>query len=370
MKMPKYISTEVHNGKEYFYFRRPDKPKVRIKGVPWTPSFMAQYETACDGVEIRQPVAAQKKVGTFNWLCEQYFASNEYKALDDELSKPKRHRTLLKICREPIAPGSIKLFGDVPLIAWNRKAIRSLRDRYTETPHAANDIMKALRTVFKYGVDSEDCDNNPARDVQYLTGSTAGFHSWTIDEVETFEATHAVGTQERLAMGLLLFTGQRISDAIRVGPSNVKIADGRKWFVFTQRKNRNRKPIHMEIPIRPELEALIAATKIGGETFLTNSVGKPFTDHRASEWFSAACVAAGVPGRSHGLRKAAAARLAEVGATDREIMAITGHTTPKEISRYTQAADKRKLATSATDRHLPAGTKFTVGTGEPSEIIV
>ena len=43
----------------------------------------------------------------------------------------------------------------------------------------------------------------------------------------------------------------------------------------------------------------------------------------------------------HGLRRAAAARLAELGCTEQEIMAITGHRTSKEVTRYTRAASQR-----------------------------
>ena len=50
---------------------------------------------------------------------------------------------------------------------------------------------------------------------------------------------------------------------------------------------------------------------------------------------------------AHGLRKAAASRLAELGATELEIGAVTGHKTSKEISRYTQAARQKILAERA-----------------------
>ena len=50
---------------------------------------------------------------------------------------------------------------------------------------------------------------------------------------------------------------------------------------------------------------------------------------------------------TRGLRKAAARRLAEAGCSANEIGAITGHTTLKEISRYTRAAEQRGLATAA-----------------------
>ena len=49
----------------------------------------------------------------------------------------------------------------------------------------------------------------------------------------------------------------------------------------------------------------------------------------------------------HGLRKAAAARLAELGCTEFEIMAITGHQTSKEVTRYTKAASQRTRAEAA-----------------------
>jgi integrase len=47
------------------------------------------------------------------------------------------------------------------------------------------------------------------------------------------------------------------------------------------------------------------------------------------------------------LRKAAARRLAEAGCTEREIAAITGHASLREVQRYTRAADQTRLALSA-----------------------
>ena len=44
---------------------------------------------------------------------------------------------------------------------------------------------------------------------------------------------------------------------------------------------------------------------------------------------------------------AAAARLAELGCTEFEIMAITGHQTSKEVTRYTKAASQKIRAASA-----------------------
>jgi integrase len=56
---------------------------------------------------------------------------------------------------------------------------------------------------------------------------------------------------------------------------------------------------------------------------------------------------------AHGLRKAAAARLAELGAAENEIMAITGRRRSKEIIRYTRGARQRILAENAFARLGP-----------------
>jgi integrase len=57
----------------------------------------------------------------------------------------------------------------------------------------------------------------------------------------------------------------------------------------------------------------------------------------------------GLPGKcnSHGLRKAMLRRLAEAGATEKQIAAWSGHETLREIERYTQAADQKRLAQDA-----------------------
>jgi integrase len=64
------------------------------------------------------------------------------------------------------------------------------------------------------------------------------------------------------------------------------------------------------------------------------------------------CDDAGLPKRCvvHGLRKAAARRLAEAGCTVHEIVAITGHGTLKEVEHYTKAVDRERLALAAMAR--------------------
>ncbi len=66
--------------------------------------------------------------------------------------------------------------------------------------------------------------------------------------------------------------------------------------------------------------------------------------------FAAACQEAGVSGTPHGMRKAAARRLAEDGGTVAELNAVFGWSGVKMASHYTQRAERRKLAKSAMEK--------------------
>ena len=86
-------------------------------------------------------------------------------------------------------------------------------------------------------------------------------------------------------------------------------------------------------------------------TFLVTKFGRAFTANGFGNWFKKRCVEAGIPHCSaHGVRKVAAARLAELGCSDHEIMAIGGWLTIKEVQRYTKSARKRVLADRAMTR--------------------
>src|SRR4029077_10357127 len=105
------------------------------------------------------------------------------------------------------------------------------------------------------------------------------------------------------------------------------------------------------------LAAIIAETPADHLTFLTTQSGQPFTAAGFGNWFRDQCNIAGLPHCSaHGLRKAAARRLAEAGCTEHEIAAITGHASLRLVEHYTKAVNQKKLAASAM-------AKVKTGTG-------
>jgi integrase len=331
------------HGNVRIYYRAKGRPKkTRIRGVPWTPPFMAAYGTA-----MGEAVPTQGKgitPGTWRWMCVRYFAEcAEYKRLDARTQHVRR-QILEATFDEPIAPGSSKFFRDFPLSQMAADAVEVLRDRKIHTPESANARIKAMRQVFKFGVKKKLAPSNPARDVEYFKSGSEGFHTWTPEEVQQFEERHPIGTKARLALALMLFTGQRRSDIIRFGKQHTKSG---KHLTFTQYKGRNRKPKRLTLPILPVLQRIIDSTTCGDLTFLVNDWGRPFTDAGFGNWFRDRCVEAGVPGRAHGLRKAGATIAANNGATSRQLMAIFGWDTLKEAERYTRNADQQRLAESA-----------------------
>src|SRR6516225_10053444 len=81
--------------------------------------------------------------------------------------------------------------------------------------------------------------------------------------------------------------------------------------------------------------------------FICGERGEPLTKESFGNMFKAACKAAGVPGSAHGIRKIAATRAANAGATEAELMAIFGWTDPKMASHYTKTANRKRLAAQA-----------------------
>src|SRR5215510_14358922 len=60
---------------------------------------------------------------------------------------------------------------------------------------------------------------NPARDVGKLRSKNPdGIRAWSEADAARYEARHPIGTKARLAFDLLLYTGVRRSDVVRLGP--------------------------------------------------------------------------------------------------------------------------------------------------------
>ena len=153
-------------------------------------------------------------------------------------------------------------------------------------------------------------------------------------------------------MALLLYTGVRRSDVIRLGKQHIQGGA----LVFRQHKGRNSSPLTLQLPILSPLANIIALSPVGDLAFLVNEHGQPFSAPGFGNWFRKRCNEAGLKHVSaHGLRKAGANRAAEAGASAHQLMAIFGWRVLRHAEAYTRGAERTRLARDAM--HLLAGTE-------------
>jgi integrase len=330
MKLPKYVQHWVdHDGRAHCYFRRRGYPRVRLPGLPWSPSFMAAYEAALSGPSTAIG-AGRIKPGSVAAVVAEYLDSQQFFA-SKSAGTQRMRRGILERFRAA--------YGDRPFALLPPEWIEAVLD--AKPPHAARSWLVTLRSLCQFAVKRGWLRTDPTRDIKQRSIKGDGFHTWTEEEISQFEAHHPMGSKPRLALALLLYTAQRRSDVVRIGRQHIK--DG----VLTVKQQKT--GVTLEIPVHPHLQAVLDATPSEHLTFLVTATGKPYGGNAFSEQFRNWCDAAGLPKRCkpHGLRKAACRRLAEAGCSANEIMAISGHTTMKEIVRYTVAADQARLARNA-----------------------
>ncbi len=322
------------HGKVRYRFRRKGFRTIYLPGLPGSPEFAEAYRLALEGVTSNLEVGASRtNPGTFNALAVAIYASAEWAQL--AATTQTTYRGIIERIRRD--------YGLLPVRGFNSEHVRLMRDKRKATPTAANNLMKVLRWMMGFAVERNMRADNPVIGVKPLKIESDGFHTWSEAEIAAFEARWPVGTRQRLAMDLLLYTAQRSGDVRQMGRQHVR--DGRVAVV--QEKTGAR----LQIPVHPALEASLAAASTGSMMLIETQHGRPYTAKGFYNWFKAACQVAGVGNCCpHGLRKSAATRLADAGCTEAQIMAVTGHRTTKEIQRYTLARDQRGLAQDAMAR--------------------
>lgn len=337
-RYPKYVHGYIdRQGHPRFYLRREGSKQIKLPGLPWSPTFMAAYEAAQSG----QPAIIDNragKPGSLRALAVSYFGSDEFRDLKSTTQSVYRN-IIEKLCLE---------HGDKRAALLQAHHISRLMDARSAKPDSANGLRKCLRNMMRHAIKINIRKDDPTRDVKALKRKNRfGFHRWDDTEIAKFDAHHAVGTKPRLAKDLGLYFGQARQDVVAMGPQHIRD----EVLAWVRKKTADKTGIELFIPVHAELRRTIDATPSGNLTFLVTEFGKPFTAAGFGNWFRARCNEAGLPHCAfHGLRKAAASRLAEVGCTPHEIAAITGHVSLKEIERYTKTADRKKLAVSAMEK--------------------
>ncbi len=126
------------------------------------------------------------------------------------------------------------------------------------------------------------------------------------------------------------------------------LGSAREHVRVTQEKTGTK----LDIALHPDLLEALAAWPSKPKAILETEHRKPFSVKGLGNKMADAFDAAGLPDEcvTHGLRKAAARRLAEARCSTHEIAAVTGHKSLADIERYTRAANQRRLSEVANSR--------------------
>ncbi|MBY0296697.1 MAG: tyrosine-type recombinase/integrase [Methylobacterium sp.] len=343
----KYIHafTDRH-GKSRYYFRRHGK-RIRLPGLPGSAEFMAAYAAAA--AEKTEPPAARRPIesGSIADLVARYYASTAFLRL-----KPITRRNYRGVLDRFCA-----LHGHRAVAGLTRERVSRIIAGMADRPGAATVLLKRLKTLAAFGVEIGVLESDPTHRVRAF--ASAEVHTWTEPEIARFEAQWPIGSKQRLAFALHLYTGQRRSDVHRMTWGDY---DGDIVRLIQQKTGAA-----LAIPVHPRLAAILDVTPRTGSAILLTEHGRPFTVAGYGNWMAAAISRAGLPDRCvlHGLRKSAARRLAEAGCTAHEIAAITGHKSLSEVERYTRAADQVRLARAAVRKQALANP--TPEIGKPAE---
>jgi integrase len=330
---PPHLHREVtRHGRAVWYVRLDRGKRVRLHGDYGSPEFQTAYEAAMAGKPA--PDATKKfNVQSLGWLIDRYRESSAWA----NLSPATRRR------REHILSGIADQAGTAALSRIDRKAIERGIERRNQ--YGARHFLQTMRGLFQWAVKAGLAGGDPTTELKVTLPATDGHHVWTDDEVAAFERRWPRGTRERLAFDLLLYTGLRRGDAVRLGRPHVRNGVAN---IRTEKTGQT-----VTIPILPPLQASLDAGPIGELTFIAGDRGRPMTKESFGNWFRETCKAAGAPGSAHGLRKAGATRAANNGATEAQLEAIFGWRGGGMASLYTRQANRAKLAQGAAIMLLP-----------------
>lgn len=328
-KRKKYLYSDTdRHGNQRLYFAPPGHKKVRIRFASGTNEADAEYKLLMKRFEAGElsQITHLVQSGTLAWLFTQFEASTEFasKAENTKIQRRNFYRRLSKV------------HGHLGLENITGSDLAQIRDQLG--PGAGRNMLKAVSAAYTWACLPENniATSNPAKGVTRPSQRTRGYTKWTLDDVMTFKNHYPKGSNPRKCLAMLLFTAREISGVRTLGRGDVR--DG------MIRGTRQKTWADATTPVLPILK-----DELGDDydalIWLPASHGGAYSDKSLSQKFSAWATDAGLPElSSHGLRKSVATILAELGLSERTIMAVLAHTDSRQAQIYVQDAQMRQRA--------------------------
>lgn len=327
VSLPRHVHRVVSRGREYFYYQEGRGTphvgeRIRLPDDPQTPEFW-------NAVRQAQGITGPTPADTVGALIDAYECA--WPTLQRKLSKgtQDQYRRYLKPAR--------KAWGDLPARELSPRYIDALiRKIGADKPGAANNTLDALKALCRWANGPvELLAHDPTQGVHRFAKGE-GHHPWTPEQLAFADETFT-GMVRRFFY-LSRYTGQRISDVVRLNPNDADEGG----FSLPQKKTG----VKPWCPIFPELEAEMATWerrpgpyllqedgKSAGKPFSTNQMWKAFDRERKKH----PILEGAVP---HGLRANAVISLRGAGYSALQISDMVGMSV-EMVEHYCRHADRK-----------------------------
>jgi hypothetical protein len=212
-------------------------------------------------------------------------------------------------------------------------------------PGAARCAVASMGSILSYMILYTSLSTSTHNAFDYVkipAGKMIG--AWTKEQIEEHE--NCQNWLVRFLTVLLLDTGQRLSDAIKITPRHLLKKDGEDWKVCLSQQKTGKTVV---LPVTDRLRKFfqVFASTTESKPYISYLVANP-TENNVRYFYQKACEKAGItPLPLHGLRKSAVIRMIESGATVFEVMAVTGHKSVSSLKHYMDGYDQIEAAERA-----------------------
>lgn len=319
-ELPKHVY--LKKGVPYFVKR--GLKTVRMTSTPGTPEFAVEYARVLSG---RAPAPTRRSLKA---LAMSYQDSRRFKDLAPRTKAD--YMQVLDYVKDKL--------GHLPYDQMQRKDVIRAQESNAKTVRFANYIVQVLRVMFEHSIDKGWRADNPAKGISLIKSDRPKRLPWPPHLIKHFRDAAPMGSRQRIVFELLLGTGQRIGDVLRMSwndieDGGVKVRQGKTGTVLW-------------VPFTDDLRAALDATKRVGLTICAQPNGLPTSYRGAADMIMDIRREIGAEKYDlHALRHTAAHELAALGCEDELIMAVTGHSSKSMVAHYAGAARQKARATKA-----------------------
>jgi integrase len=314
---------------------------IPLPGAPGSEQFMSAYSAALASTSnAALEIGADRTApGTINALVVNYYKSAAW--LDDLAEETRKNRrAVIDRFREKHGDKRVALLRPEHFQAMLKEiASQWSRDGW----------LRTIRGLIRSGIPSM-IKADPTVGVTTKRPKTAGYWTWTDEEIAQYRAHWALGTVQRLAFEFALETVSRRGEIARLGPQHLYRGEKGEWRIKIARLKGSR---DVDIRVTPELLAAYQAMPKTDLAFLTGQNGKPLSKRTLGVYFRQWATEAGLPKRCrlHGLKKSGMCDIILAGGTAPQLLNVSGHRNMKVAQDYIEAVlDRPELADAAFEK--------------------